>query len=253
MLEFVDAATARTLPGTRMVVSAIVPSPWSEAAKGLFRVAGLRAAVVRAMPRDKDLAAWTGVDNVPVVLHDDEPARTNWAAIVGLVARLAPGTVLPAAVAERAEVMGWLDAVAGEDGLAWTGRLAMIERGLATRGELGFAPPAAGYLGKRYGFASAGAADDIVARASAHLAALAARLGARDYFGGARPNALDIYVATALTALTPLTEADCPRMSELGRRGFAGATAALGAHVPPSLRELRARMFDKHLAYPIEL
>ena len=34
--EYVDVETARAATGTRIITSALVPSPWSEAAKGLF-------------------------------------------------------------------------------------------------------------------------------------------------------------------------------------------------------------------------
>jgi glutathione S-transferase len=252
MLEFVDLHTAKTSRGTRLVASAVVPSPWSEAAKGLFRIAGLPVACVRALPRDAELAAWTGVDNVPAVRHADEPVRTTSAQIIGLVARLAPGAVVPEDDAARADVMGLVELVAGEDGLAWTGRLAMVHAGFATNGEVGFPPPAREYLAKRYGYTEEAGARSRT-RAAAVFAHLAARLGGRDYFGGARPDAVDIYVATALTPLSALAEADCPRITELGRRGFAGAQRELGPLVPRELTALRARMFERHLAWPIEL
>src|SRR5689334_8389590 len=152
-LEYVDVATARARQGTRIVTASAVASPWSEAAKGLFAVAQLPAAVVPRGPISPDMTAWLGgIDNVPVVLHDDEPPRTNWAAIVGLVARLAPDTLVPLEPAARVRVMGLVDLVAGEGGLGWTSRLAMIHASFASQGERGFALPVAKYLAKRYGF-----------------------------------------------------------------------------------------------------
>jgi len=127
-LEYVDVAAARGARGTRLVTSALVPSPWSEAAKGLFELAGLPALVIARGRDATEINAWTGVDNVPVLLHDDEPARTCWAAIVGLVARLAPGLVVPHDPVARADVLGWLDLVAGEGGLGWNARLAITAR-----------------------------------------------------------------------------------------------------------------------------
>ena len=76
-MEFVDVATARNAPGVRIVVSGIVPSPWSEATKGLFRVANISVLAVRRMRDAAEVTAWTGVDNVPVVFHAAEPARTS--------------------------------------------------------------------------------------------------------------------------------------------------------------------------------
>src|SRR5215468_5862550 len=115
-IDFVDVATARQAPGVRIVVSGLVPSPWSEATKGLFRIAGVPVLAVRRGRDAAEITAWTGVDNVPVVFHAAEPARTNWAAITTLAARLAgPGVVLPDELAARAEVIGLLHEIAGED------------------------------------------------------------------------------------------------------------------------------------------
>lgn len=88
-IEFVDVARARSARGVRIVVSGLVPTPWSEATKELFRIAQVPVLAVRRMRDASEITAWTGVDNVPVVLHDAEPARTHWAAITALAARLA--------------------------------------------------------------------------------------------------------------------------------------------------------------------
>src|SRR3569623_853880 len=252
MIEFVDTAVGREASGTRLDASAVVPRPWSEAAKGVFRLADLPVLVVRAAPRDKELLAWTGVDNVPVVLLDREPARSCWSQIVGLAARLAPGAVMPVDPAERAAAMGLLELIAGEQGLGWNGRLAMIDASVTSNGERGFPPQVAGYLAKRYGYTPALAAH-LRARVVGQLAPLAARLGARAYFGGERPNAVDVYTATFLTPLVPLSESDCRRMVPPLRAAFATAAEAFGALVPAPLLAVRARMFEQHLAYPIEI
>jgi glutathione S-transferase len=248
-LEYVDLAAARGARGSRLVTSALVPSPWSEAAKGLFDLTRLPVLVVARGRDTTEISAWTGVDNVPVVLHDDEPARTSWAAIVGLIARLAPGVVLPEDPIARADVMGWLDLVAGEGGLGWTARLAMIDTSLTTG--RGFPVPVAERLAKRYGYRPehAGGLRD---RAGSRLAALAGRLRG-DYFGGATPNALDIYVATFLTPLTVLDDATCPQMIEPLRVAFGTARERLADLVPAALWTHRARMFERHLTLPIRL
>src|SRR4029078_1487231 len=117
-IEYVDGAAARSAPGVRSVVSGLVPSPWSEAAKGLFRVANVPVVAVRRMRDAQDITAWTGVDNVPVVFHNAEPARTHWAAITTLAARRAgPDVLIPEETAARAETMGLLHEIAGEEGI----------------------------------------------------------------------------------------------------------------------------------------
>ncbi|HET9988578.1 MAG TPA: glutathione S-transferase C-terminal domain-containing protein, partial [Kofleriaceae bacterium] len=119
-------------------------------------------------------------------------------------------------------------------------------------GARGFAPQVATYLARRYGYSTA-IAEGLRARVMAQLATLATRLGSRTYFGGEHPNAVDAYLATFLTPLVPLTEADCPRLMPPLRTAFAAAADAFGALVAPELLAVRARMFEHHLAFPIEI
>ena len=251
-LEFVDLEAARAATGVRLVVSGLVPSPWSEAAKGLFRVAGVPVVAVRRLRDAAELTAWTGVDNVPVVLHGQEPPRSHWAAITELASRLAgPDVLLPVDVAARAEHVGLVDVIAGEDGLGWNARLAMIDAALTSDGARGFPLPVARYLAARYGHGP-GALARAGERLAAQLALLADRLGEQTYVTG-RLSAVDIYLATFLTPLTALSEADCPALSPTLRRAFATAHETFGALVPPALLAHRAMMFERHLAYPIVL
>ena len=57
-------------------------------------------------------------------------------------------------------------------------------------------------------------------RARGQLAQLQAELGDREFFGGARPDALDVYAACFLMMLDPIAEEDCPRMLPALRRAF---------------------------------
>ncbi|HEY1552141.1 MAG TPA: glutathione S-transferase C-terminal domain-containing protein [Kofleriaceae bacterium] len=253
MIEYVDLARAKESIAIRIVVAGVLPSPWSEATKGLLRVAKLPAVAVRSMPGDREAATWTGVDNVPVVLHGKEPARTAASAIVALVARLAPDAgLVPHDLAGRADVMGLVELIAGEDGLGWNERLAMIHVGIASNGARGFPQPIATRLAKRYGYVDA-SFERVRERFTAQLAHLSARLAGRDYFGGDRPNAVDIYTATFLTPLVPLADADCPGFVSVAKQGFTAAAEEFGPLVPAELKALRARMFERHLAWPIEL
>ncbi|CAN5195852.1 hypothetical protein BH11MYX1_BH11MYX1_32360 [soil metagenome] len=255
MIDFVPLATAKDSKGLRVVLNGVVPSPWSEAVKGVFRLAELPVIAVRAMPGDKELTAWTGTDNQPAVFHEREPVRTTAQAIVGLVARLAPGKVLPEEPAARVDAMGLIDLIAGEDGLGWNGRLAMIHAGLADN--IGFPPPVAGYLGKRYGY-KPGAMPALRSRVAAQFAVLLARFEAQrdrgfEYFGGAKPSAVDVYMATFLTPMVELAQEDCPRMMPAMLPAFGTAQTMFGGLVPPALNELRTKMFAEHLEFPISI
>src|SRR3569623_3559837 len=122
MIQYVDLETAKAARGVRMVSLGTVPSPWTEAAKGLFKLARIPVLCVRSVRGDAAEAAWTKAHNAPVVLHDDEPPRTVRSQIVALAARLAPGVLLPAEIARRIETIGLIHEIAGEDGLGWNAR-----------------------------------------------------------------------------------------------------------------------------------
>lgn len=252
-IEYVDLETAKAASGTRIVVTSLVPSPWSEALKGLLAIAGLPAlGVRRARDNQQAIDAWTGIDNVPAVIRDGEPVRSSWAAIVGLVHRLAPDRgVLPADVAARAEAMGTLEMIAGEGGVGWNGRLAMIDASLTSEGSVGFPLPVGQYLARRYGY-SREAMADARARVPAQLGHLADKLRG-DYFGGAAPDAIDIYCATFLTPILASLETECPSMSPTLRAAFESAGTAFGVSVPAPLVAHRERMVARHLARPIVL
>jgi len=252
-LEFVDVATARAARGVRMVVSGLVPSPWSEAAKGLFHVQRIPVLAVRSAREDAELAAFSRSDNVPVVLHDDDPPRTNWAQIVMLADRLGtPGLLVPTDLERRVRMIGLIHELAGEDGLGWCARLRMIEASLTTDGARGFPLPVARFLGAKYGHSSERAAW-AQGRIRQVMRGVAEALGEADYHGGNTPNALDVYSATFLTAMTEISEEACPRMAAPLRKAFAVPREELASEVPESLLAHRLRMFECHLAWPIAL
>ena len=251
MIEYVDLERARTASGVRMVVTSAVPSPWGEAAKAVFQLAGAHVLAVRFKRSDAAQAAWMQAHNVPVVFHDAEPPRTVWSQIVALAARLAgPGKLLPRELGHRVRTMGLLHELAGEDGLGWNARLFMIHAALTEA--RGFPMPIAESLAAKYGYTPA-RLDAAKAQAIAVLTALGAELGDAAYFGGAEPGALDAYCATFLTPLAPIRDEDCPAITPPLRTAFGVAAEHLGPHVPANLRAHRDRMFARHLAWPIAL
>ena len=54
---------------------------------------------------------------------------------------------------------------------------------------------------------------------------------------GPQLTALDIYLATFLTQLWPLADADCPQMTPLVRPAFAYLVEQISAAIPPALIE----------------
>ena len=114
MADWLDVAQARDLPGLRLVLSAGVPGPWGEAAKGLFFAKRIAYARVRQAlgEENAELRAWTGFDNAPQAVYQDEPARTAWPELIYLAERLAPNprwfpTVRPSARRCSASRTSW--------------------------------------------------------------------------------------------------------------------------------------------------
>ncbi len=252
-LEYVSLETLRERRGTRIVTPATVASPWSEATKGLFAIAQLPAAVFARMPGTTEVtAALGGIDNVPVVLHDDEPPRTNWAGIVGLCARLAPDALIPSDPAARAKMMGLIELIAGEGGLGWTSRLAMIHASFDSQGERGFLLPIAKYLAKRYGFSRDLNATTLRDRVRSQFSVLRAELHG-PYFAGERVSALDVYATCFLIPLATVDDSVCPQMAAPVRKAFAAARDLFAEDVPAELWAHRALMIERHLPLPIKL
>jgi len=257
-LQFIDVETARAARGPLLVVAGSLPSPWSEAAKGLFHVKGLPMQVVGYPRVDEALRAWTGAASVPVLLNGDEPPRTGWAEILSFAERMGGEVPLVPADAEaRIRHHGLAHELAGADGFGWCSRLVMTEGSLTSDGPKSFPLPVAQRLAGKYSYA-----PERIASALARLreilrlfdAELARSHGAgHPYLMGARMTALDIYLATFLTYALPLAEADCPQMLARVRPAFAYLVDQIGADVPRALIEHRAHMFKNHLPLPIVL
>lgn len=246
---FVDLETARAARGLRLVLAAGIPSPWSEAAKGIFRVKDVPFVAVRLMPTDKEVRQWTRTRNSPVALHDDEPARTGWADILELAERLAPSrSLVPSKPSERVRMFGLAHEVVGEGGLAWSSRLVSIAEGIATDGARGFPPFIGKYLGDRYGFAPErlDAAKD---RVREGLDLLVAELGDKPYYMGDALTALDIYSAAVMNVFEPPPDELCPIIPPV-RHAFESMKGVF-VDVPPVLIAHRERMYERHLERPI--
>jgi len=252
-MRFVNLEEARGARGLRLVVTAGVPSPWSETAKGCFDAKGIDYVAVRLTPRDADTRAWTQRHNAPVALYDDEPPRSGWAEIVALAERLAErAPLVPKAHVERVEMWGLAHEVLGEGGLVWCLRLEAIHQGLTTAGARGFPERAAGYLGARYGYDPA-RIDGARERIRSTLALLARRLAdGRRYLVGGALSAADICLAAALGVLAPLPHADCAMLPDF-RRTYETWSPEIADAVAPSLTAHRDFMYRQHLALPVQV
>jgi glutathione S-transferase len=256
-LRFVDVETARAARGPQLVVAGSLPSPWSEAAKGIFHVKELPVQVVGYPRVDEGLRTWTGAANVPVLMNGDDPPRTGWAEILAFAERMGGEPLIPAAPEARIRHHGLAHELCGEGGFGWWSRLVMTDGGVTSGGARSFSLPIAQYLAGKYSYtpermpAARARLREILALFDAELAR--SHAAGHRYLMGARLTALDIYLATFLTYTLPLSEADCPQMLPRIRPAFGYLVEQIGADVPPALIEHRAYMFRTHLPWPIVL
>ncbi|HXU02457.1 MAG TPA: glutathione S-transferase C-terminal domain-containing protein [Polyangia bacterium] len=253
MLRFVSLEEARAASGLRLVVTAGVPSPWSETAKSCFDAKGIDYVAVRLTPRDADTRAWTNRHNAPVAMYDDEPPRSTWAEIIALAERLGDRiSLVPKSQGERVEMWGIAHEILGEGGLVWSLRLEAIHQGLTTGGARGFTERAARYLGARYGY-DPSRIDSARDRIQSTLRMLAQRLAdGRRYLVGGALSAADICLATALGVLAPLSHAECPMLPDFRRTYETWAPEIAGA-VAPSLIAHRDYVYRQHLLLPVQV
>jgi len=253
--RYVSVEEAIERSGLRMVVVGNIPSPWSEAAKGILHIKGIDWVAVRLAYDNEALKAWTGQRSGPVAFYEAERPRTGWADILLLAERIAPDfPLLPADAADRALAFGLSHEICGEEGLGWSRRLQLVEAGLKEEG--GFSRPVAAYLAKKYGYRQGigAAAGDRVADL---LNMLAARLKAQQqagsrYYIGDTLSAVDVYSATFVGMFAPLPPEACD-IDAATRAIFETPDIRIDSALDPILLAHRDMMYVEHLELPLQL
>ncbi len=256
-MHYRSIADARTLSGTRLILTAGVPGPWGEAAKAIFRqrkVAYTPIAQELGGSNDEQVA-WLGIRNAPVAVHDEERPRSGWAEILFLAERLGSGpSLIPADAAERALMMGLAHELAGENGLGWSRRLTIVSGPI----EEGPSSPAYGFakfFGDNYGYhagvgrAAAQRCVDILTMLSQQLATQQA--AGKRYLVGEALSAADIYWATFAMLIDPLPHEICP-MSDDIRAMYGSSPAAIKAAASPALLAHRDFICETVVGLPFE-
>lgn len=259
MADYVEVEQARGMSGLRLVLTAGVPGPWGEAAKAIFRVKEVPFVRVRqaAGQPNPALREWTGRENAPIAVYEDEEPRDGWADILWLAERLGPEPALvPDDPEARARMFGLAHEICGGGGFAWQRRLMLLQPMLEADPPPPEAMAAIGRrLGNRYGY-SREAAAAAPARVAATLSQLSAQLlaqrraGSR-YFIGDALTALDLYWATFAAMVEPLPDAQCP-MGQPMRAGYTLRDATARAAADPILLEHRDFIYDAHLELPLD-
>jgi glutathione S-transferase len=254
MADYVSISAARGLGGLRLVLLRGVPSPWGQAARGIFELKRIPFVPVQRAPDDPPgaLLEWTHQDSFPAAMYEDERPRTGWAEILFLAERLGPEPpLIPRDPAERALMFGLSHEICGEMGLAWARRLVLLAPALA-----GSADPALAGFARKYGSGPVElkAANQRVAEVLGLLARQLReqRAAGREFLVGDRLSAVDLYWATFCNLVAPLPPSQLP-MPEDRRAQFGALEPEVKAALDPALLEHRDRIYRQYLRLPVEL
>jgi glutathione S-transferase len=252
--EYLSPDEAISRRGLRMVVVGNVPSPWGEAAKGIFHLKGIDFAAVRLVYDHEGLKRWAGQLSGPVAVYEDEPPRSGWAEILMLAERLAPRpALLPAEPAVRARALLLAEDFCGPRGLGWHRRLQIVHAGRTDSG--GFGSRIAAYLGGKYGYDASRAEHDqarVIELLGKFAGILRARRDAGESYYLGELSAVDIYSACFMAFFSPLPAAQCDMHAGL-RSAFERLDAPTAAALDPILLEHRDTIYSRHLCLPLSL
>lgn len=250
MSRFVSIGEIREAKGLRMAVLREIPSPWTEAAKGIFHVKGLDCLYGAQAEIDppQAVAHHYGNSSVPVVLFDKEKPRTGWAEILILAERLSDSApLIPDDAEDRADLFGIAHEICGEMGLGWAYRLVMI--GDTARGA--FPAGVTRYLGGKYG-QNPVHAESAHRRVASILRMLSKRLEQSDYLVASQLTAADIYWATFANMFIPLPES-LMVTTPMIRSAYSCQDERLLGAISPRLAAHQRRIYDEFLELPVQL
>lgn len=250
-ISYVTPAEAIRSKGLRIVLVRGAPSPWGLAAKAIFEIKKLDyiAAPLELGGRNEEITAWSGQNSAPVVAWNDEAPINRWQDIIVLAERLAPTPALvPADARQRVLMWGFVNELAGEQGIGWNRRL----QGFARARKSGKANPVSDALIGKYGY-DAEAVKTAPQRIAGSLAAQLKQQQARgvDFLVGEGLSAADIYLVTFLNLVAPLPPEQCP-MPDAFRAGFTAREPEILAALDPALLAHRDRIFHAHFKNPME-
>lgn len=245
------------MPGLRLVLTAYMPGPWGEAAKYIFGARNIPFVPVEqlAMEANDDLFAWTGMRNAPIAMHGDEPPQSTWLEILLLAERIGSGpSLIPEDPIDRALMMGFSTEICSPDGFAWSRRLELMGRS-----DVRHPAPGASYDIARM-TRSYGVTPETIARAPKRMISIMQGLARQlhrqkeagsDYLVGDRLSACDLHWAAFAGFVAPLPPELCP-MPDFMRHNYTGLTPELADALDPILLEHRDRVYERHIALPMD-
>lgn len=254
--------------GLRIVVHEGTPAPWSEAVKAIFalkKIPFIPVAQRISGERDQALFDWTGSWAAPVAMLDEERPRVTWDQILLLAERLAPEPGLtPQDEAERVEMMGLCQEIAGEDGFGWNCRVFVIltqEQDISRDDPVsirnhdhGTSPDRWEFFRFRY-FSPTSDKHEARRRVVAVLSLLTQKLKASQergsrYLVGGQLTAADLYWTAFSNIIAPIPFEKCPQSDfYYTLNGWLGEK--LADSLDPLLLEHRDYILDNHFPLPM--
>jgi glutathione S-transferase len=249
-LNYINFEQAQQAPGLRMIVVQGIPSPWGEAAKGIFHIKQLTYSACYHDPASREMSAWSGSRSAPVAIYNNETPASGWLDILKLAERLQPSPrLIPQDSAQAKKMLDLCENLAGEMGLGWCRRLDSIHKG-------NYPQPIANYLAKKYGYRES-QGPQYAEKTIALLKQLSNQLkqqqaAGQPYYVGDNITAADIFSATFIACFAPLPQNVCP-MNPIIREVFETLDTATAAALDPILLAHRDFIYQKHLALPLSL
>ena len=256
-MQYLSVSEARDLPGLRLVLTAHMPGPWGEAAKFVLSARKVDYVPVaqRAMEKNEELFAWTGMRNAPIAVLGDEAPQSTWLEILLLAERLGSGpSLIPNDALDRALMMGFSTEICGPDGFGWSRRLELMGRS-SVRNPSPSGNYDMGRMTRAYGVSS-----DSVVRAPKRMVAIMQGLARQlhkqkaagsDYLVGDGLSACDLHWAAFSLFVSPLPAEQCA-MPDFMRENYSHLTPELAAGLDPILLEHRDRVYQKHVSLPLD-
>lgn len=258
MAQYVEVADAIPMSGLRVVLTPLVPGPFTQAAKGILHVKKLEYVKARQdiLGPNPDLLRWTAQTTAPVACWNDEPPRSTWIEQLFLFERLAPTPrLIPENWDDRVLMFGLANELMGENGFTWNRRHLMVRD--FTRPELPESTRAVyEALGKKYWYgpevsaAAPGRCAEILDVLTRRLDEQHAR-GSR-FFIGKDLSALDIYWACIAAMLEPLPHDQCP-MPDMFRDVYTNTDPVVKKATSRTLMDHRDFIYREYLELPIDL
>ncbi len=250
-MEYLSVEEAQERDGLRLVLTAGVPGPFSEAAKALFRHHHVDFLPVRQIGgrENPELVAWTRHRNAPIALYNDEAPRVRWLEILDLAERLGNGpSLFPTSIDDRIRMVGLINEIAGENSFIWQARILMLHETVLAVGEEKARrnPMLKDYL---YDQTAVEPARERIHEVISYLTGMISQ-NSSGYLVGNSFTAADIYFAYVSNLIRPQPHELNPMPQ--GLRTSYELLEKLFGEFDPVLVEFRDRIFEQHLQLPVD-